>query len=110
MGGDAKEPKRPLSAYFLFLSEKGKSVPGSGPSKAKTLTDLWKNMSNEEKAHFENQAKEAKEKYDEAMKEYKSSTAYKSYARQLDSITGKTAQNKARAKAAKAAKERAAAN
>jgi len=109
--GDAnapKEPKRPASAYFLFLSEKSSSISAANRGdKAKELTAVWSSMSPEEKKVFEDKAKELKDKYDEEMKAYKSNPNYKKYEKTIDVVTGKRAREIARAKAKRAAMEKA---
>jgi len=109
LGGDdgPKEPKRPCSSYFLFLGEKSSAVAGADRSeKAKELSSQWNGMSPEDKKVYEDKAKELKEKYDAEMKEFKESKGYKSFARQQDVISGKTAKMAAAMKAKRAMMEK----
>jgi len=78
---EVAKPKRAASAYFLFgnsvrdgLMEENKKANG-GKAKvaevAKRIGELWKELGEKEKAKFEEQAKEGKEKQAAAMKAYK---------------------------------------
>ena len=72
---DPNAPKRPLSSYMIFAGEARASVVAENPCASigevgKALGARWKAFSAEEKAPFEAKAKEAKEKYQEAMKAY----------------------------------------
>jgi len=72
---DPNAPKRPLSSYMIFAGEVRASVVAENPGASigevgKALGARWKAFSAEEKAPFEAKAKEAKEKYQEAMKAY----------------------------------------
>ena len=72
---DPNAPKRPLSSYMIFAGEARASVVAENPGASigevgKALGARWKAFSAEEKAPFEAKAKEAKEKYQEAMKAY----------------------------------------
>merc|ERR1719506_3496370 len=107
---ETKEPKKPLSAYFIYLSKKsgepmlhpdGKTF--SFKERSDALTKGWKEMQPEEKAKYEDQAKAAKDKYDQEMVEYKNTSGYKSYQRIMNTVTGAGAKLVARAKAKKAA-------
>ena len=72
---DPNAPKRPLSSYMIFAGETRASVVAENPGASigevgKALGARWKAFSAAEKAPFEAKAKEAKEKYQEAMKAY----------------------------------------
>jgi len=107
---ETKEPKKPMSAYFIYLSKKS-SEPMLHPDgktfsfreRSDALTKGWKEMQPEEKAKYEDQAKAAKDKYDQEMVEYKNTSGYKSYQRIMNTVTGAGAKLVARAKAKKAA-------
>mmetsp|Transcript_118807 Transcript_118807/g.188176 ORF Transcript_118807/g.188176 Transcript_118807/m.188176 type:complete len:676 (-) Transcript_118807:59-2086(-) len=101
------EPKRPASAFFMFLSERGSSVQEADKAKrAKTLTDMWSGLSAEEKKKFEDKHAAAKAKYEEDMKAFKSSKGFKDYEKTLNRLSGKNEQKK---KAQEMAKQREAA-
>lgn len=67
------QPKRPMSAYFMWLNEEGREKikadnPGISITEvSKKGGELWKEMTDEKKA-WEEKAKIAKEKYDETYK------------------------------------------
>ena len=72
---DPNAPKRPLSSYMIFAGEARASVVAENPGFSigevgKALGAKWKAFSAEEKAPFEAKARDAKEKYEEAMKAY----------------------------------------
>jgi len=103
-----KEPKRPLSAYFIFLGEKSSSVTSANRAdRAKELTAQWSGLSPEAKQVYESKAKENKEKYDEEMKAYRSTSGFKAYERTLDQVSGKSAKLLAQKKAKQAVMEKA---
>merc|ERR1712012_1329196 len=73
MGGkkakDPNAPKRPMGAYFLFMNDHRDATKAENPGMkigeiAKILGQKWANLEKEE------QAKEAKAKYEEAKKKY----------------------------------------
>jgi len=63
-------PKRPLSAYFLFLKDKRHTITGGGTAAdvTKKLGAMWKEMSETDKAHYTEQAKQAKQEYLDTLK------------------------------------------
>lgn len=74
---DDNKPKRPQSAYFLFLAsfrEKKKSSFEGMPNAHKELIrkagETWNKLTPEEKKPFELLAEKEKESYEERMKEY----------------------------------------
>ncbi|CAH2041615.1 unnamed protein product [Thlaspi arvense] len=71
---DPLKPKQPMSAFFLFASERraallaeNKSVPEVG----KITGEEWKNMTEKQRRPYEERAKQNKEKYMEEMEAYK---------------------------------------
>lgn len=79
--GGSQEPKRPPSAYFIFVSEK-RSTLESGLKLgeiAKKLTELWKALEPDEKKTYETKAEELKKDYEQKMTEYKNSAGYKNF-------------------------------
>lgn len=95
--GAPQEPKRPQSAYFLFIADKRSTLPpGKLSDAAKELTEMWKNITPEEKKEYEDKHNELKEKYEKDMAEYKSSDNFKKYDRALKLITKKGAKPKMR--------------
>ena len=79
MALDKNAPKRPKSAYAIFVSE---SYAEAGPSsseggekvslgeRAKVLSAKWNAMSDEEKKQFQEKAEADKERYKQEMEEY----------------------------------------
>merc|ERR1712112_711451 len=78
MGGAKKDPnapKRPLSAYFIFMGEKRAEVKAANPDWkigdiAKEMGKMWQAMDEKEKGPYEKKAEAAKKKYAEEMAKY----------------------------------------
>merc|ERR1719215_342255 len=91
-GADApKEPKRPPTAYFVFVSDKRAEVTKElGSSKfsevASKLTQLWGSLEKEQKEAYENKAKDLKKEYDAAMEAYKKNDNVKKLDKALASL------------------------
>ncbi|KAL4224373.1 FACT complex subunit ssrp1 [Mactra antiquata] len=73
---DPNRPKRPQTAYFIWFMSERENIKSDNPGASvtdisKKAGELWKAMSAEDKKPFDQKAKEAKEAYEEAMKEYK---------------------------------------
>merc|ERR1712131_351909 len=65
----ADKPKRPMSAYFLWMNEVGRSdVKKKNPDASKACGAAWQAIDGSTKSKFEKKAEEAKKSYD---KEYK---------------------------------------
>ena len=70
-------PKKPMTAYFLWLNEEGreeikKEKPGLAVTEvAKAAGEKWKEIDEDTKKKYEDKHKEMKEKYDEEYKEWK---------------------------------------
>merc|ERR1712048_1087510 len=70
---DPNAPKKPMSAYFLFMNEKRESIKRDNPDAGvsdigKIAGEMWSKL--EDKSRWEQQQKEAKEKYDIDYAEY----------------------------------------
>ena len=69
-------PKKPMTAYFLWLNEEGREQikrekPGLAVTEvAKAAGEKWKEIEEETKKKYENKHKELKEKYDDEYKEW----------------------------------------
>ncbi|XP_055034233.2 FACT complex subunit SSRP1a [Misgurnus anguillicaudatus] len=75
---DAGAPKRPMSAYMLWLNgnrERIKSeYPGISVTEiSKKAGEMWKQLGKDRKEEWDKKAEEAKRQYEKAMKEYKES-------------------------------------
>jgi len=73
---DSDKPKRPLTAYMLFSQEKRADIKNNNPNVSfgeigKLLGQAWQQLSPEDRKPFEENAKVAKAKYLDDMKEYK---------------------------------------
>merc|ERR1719458_1139015 len=70
------QPKRPMSAYFLWLNSEGRDKikeenPGLGVTEvSKKAGEMWAKIDSDTKERFEKKAKAAKEKYEEEYKEW----------------------------------------
>ncbi len=72
---DPNAPKRPLSAYFIYLADQReafkKAHPGcSVTDVTKGVADQWKKVSEKEKAKYTGKAAALKEQYTKAVEEY----------------------------------------
>eukprot|EP00747_Dinoflagellata_sp_TGD_P032357 gnl/TRDRNA2_/TRDRNA2_135931_c0_seq1.p2 gnl/TRDRNA2_/TRDRNA2_135931_c0~~gnl/TRDRNA2_/TRDRNA2_135931_c0_seq1.p2 ORF type:complete len:212 (-),score=39.83 gnl/TRDRNA2_/TRDRNA2_135931_c0_seq1:399-1034(-) len=70
---EMKEPKRPPSAYFLFVMEKRQTLPPGGKlgDVARRLTDMWQQLSPDEKRIVEDRARALKVQWEKDMEAYK---------------------------------------
>lgn len=74
---DPNAPKRAMTGFMFFSQVERENLKKSDPGMAftdvgRTLGERWKKMSVEEKAPYESKAKADKERYMEAMADYKS--------------------------------------
>lgn len=79
---DPAMPKRPPSSFMLFTTQFREGIKAEGGKDAKLPKDwmkqasaLWKDVSDEEKATFEEAAVEEKEEYAKAMETYRANKA-----------------------------------
>merc|ERR1719323_2667208 len=73
---NADKPKRPQTAFWLWLAENRAALANEAgtaacPAVAKLGSERWKNLDAKLKAPFEKQAAAKKAEYDKALKEYK---------------------------------------
>jgi len=88
--GAPQEPKRPQSAYFLFIADKRATLPpGKISDNARLLTEMWNNISPEDKKAYDEKQATLKEQYEKDLAEYKNSDNFKKYDRALKTITKK---------------------
>uniref|UniRef100_A0A672QFV0 FACT complex subunit SSRP1 n=1 Tax=Sinocyclocheilus grahami TaxID=75366 RepID=A0A672QFV0_SINGR len=71
-------PKRPMSAYMLWLNSSRDRIKSENPGISvteisKKAGEMWKQLSKEKKEVWDAKAEEAKKEYDRAMREYKES-------------------------------------
>lgn len=81
---DENAPKRPMTAYFLWMADNRATVAAKHvgePAKVitKELGQMWKSVSDEDKKPYEEKAKAAKEEHAKALAKYKESEEYKTY-------------------------------
>ncbi|XP_069089141.1 FACT complex subunit SSRP1 isoform X2 [Pleurodeles waltl] len=101
---DPNAPKRPMSAYMIWLNanrEKIKSeIPGiSIIDLSKRAGELWKGMTKEDKEQWDRKAEAAKKDYEKAMKAYNESGGGAAGA--ADSDSGDKKEKKSKAKSDK---------
>ncbi|XP_024139537.1 FACT complex subunit SSRP1a isoform X1 [Oryzias melastigma] len=75
---DAGGPKRPMSAYMLWLNSSRERIKSENPGISiteisKKAGEMWRQLGKDEKEEWETKAGEAKRLYDKAKKEYKES-------------------------------------
>merc|ERR1719410_162630 len=88
---DPEKPKKPLSAFFLFLSGYRTKNASLKPTEASKLAAaIWKDMSSQQKHPYENQYTDEKNKYDEAMKIYKASGKKDAWRERTGKTTART--------------------
>ena len=80
---DYEGPKKPQSAFFIFTGEKRPVLMAEMKEKdgkvdiatlGKTMGDMWKAMSPEEKAPYEKKAEEDKARYEKDLADFKAGT------------------------------------
>ncbi|KAI1310470.1 hypothetical protein F5Y03DRAFT_41026 [Xylaria venustula] len=79
---DENAPERPPSAYVLFSNKMREDLKGQNltfTEIAKLVGENWQNLGRTEKEPFEKQANEAKERYNQALGEYKKTAECKKY-------------------------------
>ncbi|XP_053548252.1 FACT complex subunit SSRP1 [Bombina bombina] len=72
---DPAAPKRPMSAYMLWLNASREKIKGDNPGisitdLSKKAGEIWKGMGRDKKEEWDRKAEEAKRDYEKAMKEY----------------------------------------
>eukprot|EP01083_Nonionella_stella_P040002 108789_1 len=82
-------PKRSQSSYFLFSNARRNQLRELYPEKkltdlSKLIADEWKQQTAEEKAKYEETARQHKEKYVACMSSYKLTNDYTEYMNQLE--------------------------
>nr|XP_057919872.1 FACT complex subunit SSRP1a [Doryrhamphus excisus]XP_057919873.1 FACT complex subunit SSRP1a [Doryrhamphus excisus] len=75
---DTGGPKRPMTAYMLWLNSSRERIKSENPGISvteisKKAGEMWRQLGKDEKEEWETKAGEAKRQYDIALKEYKES-------------------------------------
>lgn len=73
---DPNAPKRPLSTFFLFSQDERPKIKKDNPSLsvaeiAKLIGERWRSIPDDKKRHYEERARQEKERYDQLVAEYK---------------------------------------
>lgn len=73
---DSSAPKRPMSAYMLWLNSSRDRIKAENPGISvteilKKAGEMWKQLSKDKKEEWDGKAEEAKKEYERAMKEYR---------------------------------------
>ncbi|XP_043940113.1 FACT complex subunit SSRP1 [Protopterus annectens] len=81
---DPAAPKRPLSAYMLWLNANREKIKSENPGisiteLSKKAGEIWKTLSKDKKEEWDQEAEEAKKKYEKSLKEYKESGAAEAF-------------------------------
>ncbi|XP_062852360.1 FACT complex subunit SSRP1 isoform X2 [Trichomycterus rosablanca] len=98
---DSGAPKRPMSAYMLWLNSSRERIKGENPGISvteisKKAGEMWKQLSKDKKEEWEGKAEEAKKAYERAMKEYKES----GYSKKESKKAGRSEEKKKKKKSA----------
>ncbi|XP_055765585.1 FACT complex subunit SSRP1 isoform X2 [Salvelinus fontinalis] len=75
---DSGAPKRPMSAYFLWLNASRESIKAEHPGISiteisKRAGEMWRELGKEQKVEWDGKAEEAKKDYEVVMREYRES-------------------------------------
>ncbi|XP_062856980.1 FACT complex subunit SSRP1a [Trichomycterus rosablanca] len=108
---DAAAPKRPMSAYMLWLNANRERIKSENPGISvteisKKAGEMWKQLDKSRKEEWDKKAEEAKKQYDTAMKEYKESGGGASSAPVKEKKKGGKAEEKKRKASAEQEKEK----
>merc|ERR1719295_1943439 len=81
---DVNAPKRPATAYFMWMSDNRDAVKKKNPDApitemSKILGDMWKELSDASKKKYQDKATAAKAKYDKALEKYKKTPEYAAF-------------------------------
>ncbi|XP_028833803.1 FACT complex subunit SSRP1 isoform X2 [Denticeps clupeoides] len=73
---NSSAPKRPMSAYMLWLNSSREHIKAENPGISvteisKKAGEMWKHLGKDKKEEWESKAEQAKKDYEKAMKEYK---------------------------------------
>lgn len=73
---DPNAPKRPLSTFFLFSQDERPKIKKDNPSLsvadiAKMIGERWRGIGEDKKRHYEERARQEKERYEREIATYK---------------------------------------
>lgn len=97
---DPNAPKRPASAYFLYLKDVRPDVVESlGTSSitevGKKIGEMWRDLDEEEKSEYKTSAEELQAEYKENLAAYKDSASYAAFQEKKQSVLPKAVGKKA---------------
>merc|ERR1712146_74335 len=83
---DKNAPKKPLSAYFMFLADNRESMKAEFPELkitelGKKVGELWKALSEEEKEVYKAKSRKAEEEFKAVRAAYEQTEAYAEYSK-----------------------------
>jgi len=84
---DVNAPKRPESAYFLFMADEREELVASGMTHKEAMVkmgEMWGKLSAAKKKPYEDKAAKAKAKYAKTLEKYKKTAQYKKYQKEKD--------------------------
>merc|ERR1719188_1833758 len=79
---DENAPKKPLSAYFLWMADNREGLVNQGLAHKeilKKLGEMWKTVTDEQKKPYQDKAATAKKTYEVELAKYKNTDDYKTY-------------------------------
>lgn len=81
---DPNSPKRPLSAYFLFLQDNREKIKEDNKDKKMTertqmIAALWRELDAEKKGEYQSKAEALKEEFETRLLEYRKTADYAAY-------------------------------
>uniref|UniRef100_A0A665T3A9 FACT complex subunit SSRP1 n=1 Tax=Echeneis naucrates TaxID=173247 RepID=A0A665T3A9_ECHNA len=112
---DAGGPKRPMSAYMLWLNSSRERIKSENPGISiteisKKAGEMWRQLGKDEKEEWETKAGEAKRQYDKAKKEYTESGGGSSSKKESKKSGGKKDEKKRKSAGGDKDRERAGGN
>jgi len=105
-----KEPRKPMSAYFVFMGDKRAEIAarlgseGNLKAVSAELLKTWQGLAPEEKKVYEDKVEEQKKVYEEELRKYKSHPAVIKMESALAALKNQGAQAKAKAFAGRGGK------
>merc|ERR1719403_103946 len=84
---DVNAPKRPLSAYFLFMEDEREELVADGMTHKEAMGkmgEMWSKLSAAKKKPYQDKAAAAKAKYQKVLEKYKKTNLFKKYQKEKD--------------------------
>ncbi|KAK1791889.1 hypothetical protein P4O66_013872 [Electrophorus voltai] len=91
---DSNAPKRPMSAYMLWLNSNREHIKSENPGISvteisKKAGEMWKQLNKDKKEEWDEKAEEAKREYERAMKQYRESGGGSSFSSKRERKKGR---------------------